>query len=172
VYAPTPFQIFESTLGKFAHIQVDDQRIAIPSDKHSYVELPPNCLDNCRMSYVTICECVTPIYGRSRETCLSSLFFESSGVHSLCTRIILPAGFAPLFKKILLFESWLYAQEELMILESKCLGAKEHRTETITIPGAGVLCQEAGCSLCADRLLLPSGRQFESRTESGGTNSA
>jgi hypothetical protein len=46
-----------------------------------------------------------------------------------------------------------------MILESKGLDGKERRT----VQGAGVLRQEVGCDLYADRLLLPSGRQFESR---------
>jgi hypothetical protein len=73
VYAPVPVPLLEFILGKFTNMQVDDHRIAVSSEKRSYVllELPPNYLENCRMSS---CESVTPIYERSRETCLSSLF--------------------------------------------------------------------------------------------------
>jgi hypothetical protein len=55
--------------------------------------------------------------------------------------------------------------EDLVAFEAKGLGAKECQAETITIRGAGVLRQEPGCDLYVDRLLLPSGRQFESRAE-------
>jgi hypothetical protein len=162
---PYPFPTFEPTLGKFVKIHVEDgRRLAVSVDRRSYMELTRDYRQNCRVGEVTICQGDTPIYERSRKTCLSSLYFNERYVHDLCTRLVLREGFTPIFRKLALSESWLYVVEEQTMVETRCPGAG-HRAEEIQIHGAGVLHPTAGCDLYVDRIRLPGKRQFESRTE-------
>jgi hypothetical protein len=76
VYEPIPIPTFEDTLGKFVQIYVaDERRLAVSVDGSSYLELPSDYRQNCRVGDVTICKGDTPIYERGRKTCFSSLFF-------------------------------------------------------------------------------------------------
>jgi hypothetical protein len=65
VYAPVPILIFVFTLGKFTNMQVDNHRITVSLNKHSYAltELPQNYLENCRMCS---CDSMTPTYGDAK----------------------------------------------------------------------------------------------------------
>jgi hypothetical protein len=151
VYTPPLLPTFEPILETFVQIQVADQRIAIHSDY----------LQNCRERIVTICEGAVPIFGRTHETCLSSLFFGGSETHILWDRVVLSPGFIPVVGEVVLADSWLHVVGKLVRLECRLTSAQECSAVPINIEATGVLHQ-------TDRLLLPGSSQFESRAEGIG----
>jgi hypothetical protein len=138
--------------------------LAVSVDGSSYVELPRDYRQNCRVGEVTICKGDTPIYERGRKTCFSRLFFSEKEAQELCTRLVLKGGFIPIFRRLPLSESWLYVVGERTMVETRCQGTG-HLTEAAPTQSAEVLHPTAGCDLYVDRIGLPTNRRFESRTE-------
>jgi hypothetical protein len=167
VYSPIPLPTWEPNLGKFIQVQAGDKKIAIASDRRSYMILPRGYFQNCKEGIVVICLGTVPITARTQETCLSGLFFGTEG-HELCSREIVREGFAPIFRKLPVGNSWLYSVEGLMKVECKCVGPQECPSNVTVIQGTGIIRQTEGCDLYTGQLTLPASRQFESRTEWSG----
>jgi hypothetical protein len=167
VYTPISLPTWEPNLEKFIQIQAGDQKIAISSDRRSYMILPREYFQNCKEGMIMICLGTVPIVDRVHDTCLSGLFFGTEG-HKLCTREIVREGFTPIFRKLPLGNSWLFAVERLMRIECKCVEAHECPSNLTVIRGTGIIQQAEGCDLYAGQLMLPASRQFESRAEWSG----
>jgi hypothetical protein len=168
VYNPVPLPTFEVNLGKFIQIRAGEEKLAVSSDRRSYMILPAEYIQNCRQGIVTICEGIVPVTERVYETCLSRLFFGTSQGYTLCTREILMDDFRPVFRRLPFENSWLYSVAKLTRVECKCVSARECPTNTTSIEGTGILQQPEGCDLVIGQLTLPASRQYESKADWGG----
>ncbi|PNF43961.1 hypothetical protein B7P43_G00919 [Cryptotermes secundus] len=165
VYDPVALPTFEPNLGKFIRIHTGTEKLAVSSDRRSYMLLPTDYLKNCQEGVMTICQGVVPTIERAEETCLSSLYFGTAQGYSLCTREIVPNNFRPIFRKLPVKDAWLYAVNGLTRIECKCLNTHNCPLNKTSIQGTGVLEQPQGCDILAGTLTLPSSRQFQSRAE-------
>jgi hypothetical protein len=100
IYNPVPLPTFELNLGKFIQIRAGGERLAVSSDRRSYMILPAGYVQNCREGMVTICVGTLQIAEWAYETCLSSLFFGISQGYPLCIREILAESFRPVFRRV------------------------------------------------------------------------
>jgi hypothetical protein len=120
VYNPVPLPTFEPNLGKFIQIRAGGERLAVSSDRRSYISLQAGYVQNCREGMDTICVRTVPIAERDYETSLSSLFFGTSQGYPLCIREISVESFRPVFRRVPFKNSWLYAVAKPTRVECKC----------------------------------------------------
>jgi hypothetical protein len=160
--------MFEPNLRKFIQVQVGRQKLAIASDRRSYMIMTEEYMRSCREGIVRICPGTIPIIDRALETCLSGLFFGTSQGHALCTREIVSEGFRPVFRKLPLANHWLYSVGKSTRVECRCVGDQGCPTNLTTIEGTGILPQNDGCEFYIGQFKLPATRQFESRAEWSG----
>jgi hypothetical protein len=166
-YTPIPLPMFQPNLRWFIQVQVRKQKLAISSDRRSYVIMPDEYIQNCKEGIVRICLGTIPIIDRAFETCLSGLFFETSQGHALCTREIISEGFRPVFRRLPSGNHWLYSVGKPTRVECRCVGVKGCPTNLTMIEGTGILPQHDGCEFYVGQFKLPATRQFESRAEWG-----
>ncbi|PNF30504.1 hypothetical protein B7P43_G10878 [Cryptotermes secundus] len=100
VYDPVALPTFEPNLGKFIRIHTGTEKLAVSSDRRSYMLLPADYIKNCQEGVITICQGVVPTIERTDETCLSSLYFGTTHGYSLCSREIVSNDFRPIFRKL------------------------------------------------------------------------
>jgi hypothetical protein len=166
VYNPIPLPMFEPNLRRFIQVQVRKHKLAISSDRRSYMIMSDEYIRSCKEGIVGICPGTIPIIDRAYETCLSGLFFGTYQGHSLCTREILPEEFRPVFR-MLPSGHWLYSIGKPMRVECRCVGVHGCPTNLTTIEGTGILPQSDGCEIYVGQFKLPTTRKFESRAEWG-----
>ncbi|PNF40358.1 hypothetical protein B7P43_G03254 [Cryptotermes secundus] len=168
VYEPIPLPSFEQNLGKFVQVQTGRQRLAVSSDKRSYMILPPGYIQNCREGNIVICRGTVPIIERNYETCLSSLFFGTGQGYESCSREILSENFRPVFRKHPFENSWLHAVGKLTRVECRCISSQRCPMNITSIEGSGIITQPDGCDLIIGQLTLPASRQFQSTADWDG----
>ncbi|PNF23742.1 hypothetical protein B7P43_G17246, partial [Cryptotermes secundus] len=168
VYEPIPLPSFKQNLGKFVQVQARRERLAVSSDKRSYMILPTGYVQNCREGKIDICKETVPTVERTYETCLSSLFFGTSQEYLSCTREILSENFRPMFRKHPFENSWLYAVGKLTKVECRCISSQGCPMNITSIEGTGIITQSDGCDLIIGQLTLPASRQFQSTADWDG----
>ena len=121
VYIPIALPTIEPNLGKFIQVQTGAEKLAVSSDRRSYMVLPEDYLKSCDEGTITICKGIVPTIERTDETCLSSLFFGTAQSYSLCTREIVSDKFRPVFRKQFFGSTWLYSVNGRTKVECKCI---------------------------------------------------
>ena len=162
VYRVLPLPTYSHEVGRHVQIGRKDKWFAVSADHRAYYELEHGYQSNCKFGHITFCEVTTPRMDRSRDSCLSGLFYgKDESILNYCEKFIVRQKFNPILRRAKTNHGlWVYSVDQSYTFEARCETAPT--TRKVVLEGAGWVVQPEGCIWVHEEMTLEARRSFHS----------